>query len=173
MINTVEAQCERCRKTYQFFFGDLDINVQVRFFLEMIKTKQINLLKWENFQKFYFDYMKKNVDKNLDEADEKVILTIKELYDEIYNFFKENEIEMLQKNILLNFSLSVVPVYKKEFFFNEEKAEISHMQHLTLEFLGKEPYTRSLLGYDILDVNPETKKILCPYDGQYLMKELN
>ncbi|WP_426461292.1 hypothetical protein [Mycoplasma hafezii] len=172
MADYIIGKCSTCNKVQEYYFGDFELNTEIKFFLEMIKTKQINLFKKEKFMDFYKDYIKNNV-KTTEVTPEKIDETLDNLYKEIMNFFSDEEKQLLQKNILMEYQQAVVPVYKTEYFHNPEKGVVYHHQHLYLKFLGGLDYVRDYDNYQIFKANVEEDTMLCPFDGTYTVKKIS
>ncbi|WP_027121475.1 hypothetical protein [Mycoplasma leonicaptivi] len=140
MALRVNGVCEICLKEWAYLFGKTNSFEEFDYFLKMYETKQIDLFNKDNFYKVYHQDMLENFDiyQKSDENQRKEIL--EKNYDNIINFFYQEEINLIKKNILRTHNIEVFTVFNMS--LPPQEREFLYVPLLDLSFLDGTTYSR-------------------------------
>ncbi|QGZ97190.1 hypothetical protein GE118_00030 [Mycoplasma sp. NEAQ87857] len=160
MAQQVFVKCEKCNREDAFLFGKIAETNVYEHFLDVYEKKQINLFDKNKFiEVFSKEYADQAPKEDLEKA-------LTKMYDEINEFFSEEEKKLIQKNILIGHDLWMHSVIKIDEIGNPD-AKVYNIPVLKLKFLGqKEEYTRHYnnnVGY--IQFDDDHQYLTCPTCG--------
>ncbi|VEU74689.1 Uncharacterised protein [Mycoplasmopsis citelli] len=166
MLDKVKVHCDECNENFEFYFGLAQELEKIGWFLNNIVKTQKNLLDfnvyWNEFGS-QTQHLNKIFGTNVD---------LKQEYDQIMNFFSDEEKQLLVLNPLIGFDLSIYPVVL-ESQINQAKKELLHLPIVELNFIGKKKYSRSYPGVLYIHFNEEHTLFTCPNHLKLIAKRID
>ncbi|RIV16224.1 hypothetical protein [Mycoplasmopsis gallopavonis] len=171
MANLLKGICDSCKKPYEYLYGDIELTIQLKFFLNTISSKQINLLDKTKFDNFYRNYIEQQMSQMGEFSEERINKTLDNLYQDILSALTSEEQELLKRNILMDSLVTIVPMYDQTKVGTDE-AKVIFSQFLRLNFLGGKTYQREFKNHQIITTSEDQRFMLCPKEETHTVRIL-
>ncbi|WP_435129486.1 hypothetical protein ACR82Z_04750 [Mycoplasma sp. 6243] len=173
MASYVTAKCNKCGRTSHYIFGFSEDLRLFDLFLSEYKKVQKDLFKEEEFYKYFNDLFNKDIVEYQKLTDQEKNDILKHNYQNILNFFWEEEIKMIKKNILTGYELELYPVVILS--KPKEERDILNVPLLKVKFLDGSEYNRRYNPQQsqYVQFSKDQKLLTCPYELKLTAENIN